>query len=206
MTLATTGTARYDDLDVGDRVWCLAWVGLPFDVVGKDDELQAVAIETPPGWPTYARVDLLPETMFLLTTEQWDTLWHWPDRAGERYLDVFERFVEQHHVGQVVSGQIVATGLDALRQGMAVTPDPARAMAFRIDALDRGFGQIRVHPVVAFDDGTSILVPSGVVPDDAWVRVGPTVPLRMEMRTYRWHLTFGELSLTWSDEPAASGP
>ena len=104
----------YPDYSVGDRVYCLAWIGQPFDVVAKDDERQAISVETPPAWPSSAQFDIFPETMFLLTQEHWDQIWHWPDQAGEVYFDVFQRFVDRHRVGQVVAGYQVPDGLMAL--------------------------------------------------------------------------------------------
>jgi hypothetical protein len=32
-----------------------------------------------------------------------------------------------------------------------------------------------------------------------WLRCGPVVPLSIEMRLYRWCLTFCELVLNWED-------
>jgi hypothetical protein len=31
------------------------------------------------------------------------------------------------------------------------------------------------------------------------IRSGPTVALRLEMRLYRWCITFGEMVLNWED-------
>jgi hypothetical protein len=56
---------------------------------------------------------------------------------------------------------------------MMVELDPARGMAFRIDA------SLRSAP--------------SIDPGDVWCHRGPTVPLRLEVRLYRWWLTFGEL-------------
>ena len=200
MTVTTAATATYDDFAVGDRVYCLAWVGQPFDVVAKDEDRKAIGIETPPGWPTFGQVDIFPETMFLLTHEHWDSIWHWPDRAGERYLEVFERFIGRHRAGEVVAGYHVPDGLMVTLGGMQVALDPKRAMMFRIQAIDAGRGQVRVHPVAAIGpDGDLTSTPDENVPDTQWLRSGPTVPLRLEMRLYRWCLTFGELVLNWED-------
>ena len=68
-----------------------------------------------------------------------------------------------------------------------------------------GRGQIRVHPVAALGTGGTLLSsPVDGVPDDAWLRSGPTVPLRLEMRLYRWCLTFGEIVLNWEDLTAVT--
>ena len=103
--------------------------------------------------------------------------------------------------GDLALGFHFAGGLD----GFTVRPDPARAMTFRVRSLDRATGQIRVHPVVALgDDGAVISDLRPEIPHDAWARSGPTVPLRMEMRMYRWCLCFGEFVVNWQD--LRSGP
>ena len=192
--------ASYESYQLGDRVYCLAWIGQPFDVVAKDDERRVIGIETPPHWPTFAQVDVFPETMFLLTHEHWDQIWYWPDRAGHQYHDVFQRFVDRHRVNEVVSGYHVPDGLLITLTGMKTNLDPKRTMMFRIQALDVGRGQVRVHPVAALaGDGTLITSPTEGIADDAWKRSGPTVPLRLEMRAYRWCLSFGEFVLNWED-------
>ena len=192
--------AAYESYRLGDRVYCLAWIGQPFDVVAKDDERGVIGIETPPGWPTFAQVDVFPETMFLLSREHWDQIWYWPDRAGIRYLEVFERFVARHRVGEVIPGYHLPDGLLVTLGGMGLDRDAKRTMMFRIQALDVGRGQIRVHPVAAVGAGGALLSsPADGIPDDAWQRSGPTVPLRLEMRLYRWCLTFGEIVLNWED-------
>ena len=192
--------ASYDDYQLGDRVYCLAWIGQPFDVVAKDDERRVIGIETPPRWPTLGQVDVFPETMFLLTHEKWDHLWYWPDRAGEQYLAVFERFLGRHRVGDVVAGYDVPDGLLTTLGGMKAELDPQRTMMFRIQAIDAGRGQVRVHPVVAVGtNGDPIYSRTDGIADDAWRRAGPTVPLRVEMRLYRWCITFGAFVLNWED-------
>ena len=192
--------AGYDSYQVGDRVYCLAWIGQPFEVVAKDDERRVIGIETPAGWPTFGQVDVFPETMFLLTREHWDQIWYWPDRAGEQYLEVFQRFIGRHRVGEVICGYHVPDGLMVTLGGMKVSLDPKRTMMFRIQALDEGRGQVRVHPVAAVGpDGALLCSPTDGVADDDWRRSGPTVALRLEMRMYRWCLTFGEIVLNWED-------
>lgn len=198
-TVRDTG-ADYESYGIGDRVYCLAWIGQPFDVVAKDDERRVIGIETPPGWPTFAQVDVFPETMFLLTHEHWDQIWYWPDRAGERYLEVFHRFAERHHVGEVICGYHVPDGLMVTLGGVKVSLDPKRTMMFRIQAIDVGRGQVRVHPVAAVGpDGVVASTPTDGLSDPAWQRSGPTVALRLEMRLYRWCITFGEMVLNWDD-------
>jgi hypothetical protein len=198
-------TPAYADFGVGDRVYCLAWIGQAFEVVAKDDESEVIAIQTLPGSPTFGQIDIFPETLFLLSREKWDQVWYWPDRAGERYLDVFERFVTRHSVGDVVAGHHVPDGLMVTLGGMRVDLDPKRTMMFRIQAIDVGRGQIRVHPVARIQpDGTLGTSPSDDVPDAAWIRSGPTVPLRIEMRLYRWCLAFGEIVVSWDDFSAAT--
>ena len=192
--------AGYESYQLGDRVYCLAWIGQPFDVVAKDDERRVIGIETPPGWPTFAQVDVFPETMFLLTREHWDQIWYWPDRAGEHYLEVFHRFAGRHRVGEVICGYHVPDGLMVTLGGIRVSLDPKRTMMFRVQAIDVGRGQIRVHPVAAVGpDGALVSTPTDGIPDESWQRSGPTVALRLEMRLYRWCITFGELVLNWED-------
>ena len=195
-----TAVATLGDFTAGDSVYCLAWVGKQFEVVAADEQmvsLQAAADSMPYG----AQIDIFPETAWMVTREHRDQIWQWPDRAGERYLDVFDRFLETHRPGDLVLGFHFAGGLD----GFTVRPDPARAMTFRVRSLDRATGQIRVHPVVALgDDGAVISDLRPEIPHGAWARSGPTVPLRMEMRMYRWCLCFGEFVVNWQD--LRSGP
>jgi len=194
------GASGYDSYSVGDRVYCLAWIGQPFDVVAKDDERRVIGIETPKHHPTFAQVDVFPETMFLLSHEHWDQIWYWPDRAGKQYLEVFQQFIERHHAGEVICGYHLPDGLMVTLAGMKTSLDPKRTMMFRIQALDQGRGQVRVHPVAAVaSDGALVTSPSEGIADEAWKRSGPTVPLRLEMRLYRWCLTFGEIVLNWED-------
>ena len=154
-------TAGYESYRLGDRVYCLAWIGQPFDVVAKDDERGVIGIETPPEWPTFAQVDVFPETMFLLSREHWDQIWYWLDRAGVRYLEVFERFVARHRVGEVIPGYHLPDGLLVTLGGMGLNREAKRTMMFRIQALDVGRGQIRVHPVAALGTGGTLLFLAG---------------------------------------------
>jgi hypothetical protein len=193
-------TITYDDFEVGERVFTLAWVGQPFQVVAKDDERRMIALETPPDAPRLGQLDVFPETMFLLTKEQWDQIWYWPDRAGETYTEVFDRFLAAHHEGEIVTGRYFADGLAGLYNQLRPSDRPEHAMAFRIRGLDVSAGQVRVEPVAAVGaDGRLVSTPDPSIADDAWQRVGPTVQLRMEMRLYRWCLTYGEMTLSWED-------
>jgi hypothetical protein len=185
----------YDEFNVGDEVYCLAWIGMPFVVVGKNDEKRAIEIDGtgPCSLPEGARIDLSPENHFMLTHEHWDQLWYWPDIAGETYLDVAERFVESHHTDEVVNGY--AAGM------VWVVNEPDRAMAFRLD-LDTWthFGQVNAQPVAALgQDLTVVLDAAADVSSDRWVATGPTVALELRMVAYRWSLTFGKFVLNWQD-------
>ena len=110
---------------------------------------------------------------------------------------MWDRFARAHREGEVVNGYHFEGGL----AGLFVEPSPSRAMAFRIRAIDDATRQIRVHPVAALaDDGKSLLThfePS--IAAERWLRAGATVPLRLEMRMYRWCLCFGEFALNWQD-------
>jgi hypothetical protein len=138
--------------------------------------------------------------MFLLSHQHWDQIWYWPDRAGEQYVEVFQRFVDRHRVGEVIVGYHVPDGLMVTLGGVKVNLDPKRTMMFRIQAIDQGRGQVRVHPVAALGaDGALVSSPTEGLSDEAWQRSGPTVALRLEMRLYRWCITFGEMVLNWED-------
>ena len=180
------------DFDVGDRVFCLAWIGTPFEVVSRSDGMLSLQGVTNAD----AQIDVFPETAWMVTREQWDQIWFWPDRAGERYDEVFDRFMSTHKVGEVVAGYHFTGGLD----GFEIRVDPARAMAFRIRSLDSGTRQIRAHPVAAIGEGGELVTDATRdVVNEWWLRSGPTLPLRIEMRMYRWCLCFGELVLNWQD-------
>ncbi len=188
-------TDRFDDFDVGDEVFCLAWIGMPFQVVGKDQEKRVIEIDGtgPCSLPEGARIDLHPENHYMLTHEQWDQIWYWPDIAGETYLEVTQRFVEGHTTGQIVNG--FAAGM------VWVVDEPDRSMAFRLDLDDwQHFGQVKVQPVAAADgDGTLLFDASADVAPDAWKPTGPWVPLEVTMVAYRWAYTFGKFVLNVED-------
>lgn len=187
------------DFRVGDRVYCLAWVGQAFDVVAINDEVEMVTIRTVAGAATVGHIDIFSETQFMLTHETWDQIWYWPDRAGDLYLDVFERFAGRHAVGDVVPGYVVGDGLNAAASQMTVHIDPATAMMFKIQEINQPWGRVRVHPVAAISSAAALLTSPHDRPDTAWLRSGPPVPLRLEMRLYRWCLTFGEFVLNFED-------
>jgi hypothetical protein len=109
--------------------------------------------------------------MFLLTHEQWDSIWCWPDCVGERYFEVFDRFLDTHSVGQVVAGYHVPGGLLAVA-GTEGAP-ARRSMMFRIHQLDVERGQVRVHPVAAVDPTNGALVSSPT--EGSRTRIGAAV-------------------------------
>ena len=194
-----TSPTSFADFRVGDRVYCLAWVGQAFDVVATNDDTEMITIQTVTGAPTIGHIDIFPETQFMLTHETWDQIWYWPDRAGDHYLDVFERFADSHAVGDVVAGYIVGDGLNAAASQMTVRIDPATAMMFRIEEINKPWGRVRVHPVAAISTAGALLTSPHAEPDTTWLRSGPPVPLRLEMRMYRWCLSFGEFVLNFED-------
>ena len=112
--------------------------------------------------------------MFLLTREHWDQIWYWPDRAGEHYLEVFQRFVERHRVGEVICGYHVPDGLMVTLGGVKTSLDPKRTMMFRIQAIDVGRGQVRVHPVAAVGpDGALVSSPTEGIAGRCVAAIGP---------------------------------
>ena len=194
-----TSSRSFADFRVGDRVYCLAWIGQGFDVVATNDATEMVTIQTVAGAPTIGHIDIFPETQFMLTHEPWDQIWYWPDRAGDHYLDVFERFADSHAVGDVVAGYVVGDGLNAAASQMTVRIDPSTSMMFRIEEINKPWGRVRVQPVAAISTGGALLTSPGAGPDANWLRTGPPVPLRLEMRLYRWCLSFGEFVLNFED-------
>ena len=171
--------ASFEDLAVGDRVWCLASIGTPFQVSTLDDDRDRVTIVPDPTLGSGGRpLELTAGASWLLTTEHWDQVWYWPDRAGERFDAVVQRFVAAHQPGEVIQGYFLDTGVGASNQGF-VNPNPKLAMSLRSSARHQDFGQVRVKPVTETE--------AGIVP------VGPNVPLRLGIISYRWSLSFGEL-------------
>jgi hypothetical protein len=188
----------YDSVAVGDRVWCLAWVGKEFVVVDKDDELERVALEGANAIDPYgAQLDLFADTMWMASTEPWDQIWFWPDRAGERFNEVFQRWFADHATGDVVIGYAADVGLASVAGSVVVKPK--RSMVFRITAMDDSMAQITVEPVVRRDDPGLRGEEAIGGPTDSYVPVGPRLPLRIRMVDYRWALTFGDLILNWED-------
>jgi hypothetical protein len=177
--------SSFDDLAVDDQVWCLASVGTPFRVNEVDPVRGHVSVAPESasaggGWP----LELSADTLWLLSKERWDQIWYWPDRAGERFGVVVERFVVSHPPGDVVQGYFLDTSVGASNQGF-VKPNPKTAMSFEIQQPTAGFGQMRVRPVAETTDGI--------------LAVGPIVPLRLGMTCYRWSLSFGEIIVNWND-------
>jgi hypothetical protein len=186
----------YDSYQVGDDVWCLGWLGMPFKVVGKDDESRTIQIDGvgPCSLPEGARIDLAPENHYMLTHEMWDSIWYWPDQAGERYRDVAERFVGEHHDGEIVraypAGALTVTENDAVGISLRVIVSSYWTSA-----------TIRAQPVAAIESNgsTLILLYDPDIPDDRWIPTGPRLPLEIRMVGYRWALTFGKMVLNWRD-------
>jgi hypothetical protein len=186
----------FEDVSVGDQLWCLAWIGKEFTVVEKDGETGRVALEGPSAVDPYgAQVDLFPDTMWMATREPWDQVWFWPDRAGERFDEVFDRWWAGHEIGDIVLAYPLDQALTSLG---FVKVRPRLAMAFRIVAFDVD-AHIQVEPVVIAADPTRRDDEALAAPPDAWVAVGPRAPARIRMADYRWGLTFGDLILNWQD-------
>jgi hypothetical protein len=200
MSPVATARETYEDFHVGDEVYCLAWVGMPFQIVGKDDETQKIALQGlgRTSLTDGAQVDIGPSNLFLITHQLWDQIWYWPDRKGETYTQVFDRFVAEHRTGEVVTAYF--SEVLALLGMMVVKP--ANAVAYRIDvnhAVDRR--TISAEPVAAYVESEQRLVtmcdPS--IPDDRWLKCGPKMPVTIAMHGYRWSLGLGEIILNWQD-------
>jgi hypothetical protein len=193
---ATPHFEPYESYQVGDDVWCLGWLGMPFKVVGKNDETRTIEIDgvVPSSLPEGVRIDLSPENHYMLTHEMWDAIWYWPDQAGERYRDVADRFVGGHQDGHIVkaypAGSLTVTENDALGISLKITVSSYWTS-----------GTIRARPVAAIgDDGASLLLihdPS--IPDDRWIPTAPNLPVELKMVAYRWALTYGKMVLNWMD-------
>lgn len=187
----------YEAYEIGDQVWTLAWVGMPFEVVGKNDETRTIMLDGtgPCSLPGGARLDLLPQNLYLLTHEVWDQIWYWPDIAGEHYDTVVDRFVEQHSSGEIVMGYAAGS--------LTVSTDkPERGNPFRLDLDDYAyFGQIMAQPVAAVAaDGTGLVLDyDAAVPDDRWFATGPKLALKLKMVGYRWALARGTMVLNTAD-------
>lgn len=191
----------YEDFKVGDRVFCLGWIGMPFKVVGKDDKRGMIFLdgEGPCSLPGGAKVDIDPSSLYMITHNQWDQIWYWPDRAGETYKQVARRFIDNHKDNEIVVGY--AAGPAPMPNYYYAQKKPELSMSFRLSYGPlRGMQQIHAQPVAAVSDTKGIIVqydPS--IPDDMWVATGPVMPLRIEMAAYRWALLWGRILLNWSD-------
>jgi hypothetical protein len=193
---AVTHFEPYESYEVGDEVWCLGWLGMPFVVVGKDDEHGTIQIDGvgPTSLPEGVRIDLHPENHYMLTHERWDAIWYWPDVEGERYKEVAERFVDAHDDGEIVVGYVGGA--------LTVTENPKAAVSFRITVS--GYwtsGQIHAQPVAAVaDDGSGfVLAYDPAIPAERWMPTGPRLPVEIRMVAFRWALTYGKIVLNWQD-------
>jgi hypothetical protein len=185
----------YEDYRVGDRVYCLAWLGKLFEIVAKDDQNGKISLRgdlvTQPGG---AQIDIFPSTMYQLSHEPREDIWNWPDRKGEQYLDVFERFRSKHKPGDIITGHLVEGASPLEPIGMA----PERAMAFRIVIPIEA--SVVVEPVVGLNpDGKSFVKEATNDPAIRWVSVGPITPARVGMIAYRWSISFGDVVLNGED-------
>jgi hypothetical protein len=176
--------AAFAGLEVGDEVWCLAAVGVPYEVTSVDVERGRVGLAPHPACSAARPVEIPADMAWLVTTERWDQIWYWPDRAGEQFDEVVARYTAENEPGDVVLGYFLDDAVGASNQGFVV-PNPKTSMSFQIQRPTPGYGQVRVKPVTETPEG--------------WVPVGPNVPLRVGMRAYRWSLSFGELILNWTD-------
>jgi hypothetical protein len=196
----TSGVAvhpeTYDDFAVGDEVWCLAWIGVPFTVAAKLDEIERLELRAgvPCSLPEGAGIDINPSNMFMVTHNLWDQIWYWPDRCNERYSDVVSRFIDEHPEGKIVTGYHCDPGMPLPVASLR------KAAAFRLSyaALD-SWNEIQVQPVAATRNGEIIRAYDPAIPDDQWVECATPAPLRLGMQVYRWALRYGDVILNWSD-------
>src|SRR5262245_17357387 len=116
---------RYEDFRVGDEVFCLAWLGMPFKVTGKDDAQRLIFVDGqgPCSLKEGCSIDINSNSLFMLTHKLWDQIWYWPDRANESYTEVVERFLDYHHENQIVMGY---------PGGHRVPAEAGAGMAFRL--------------------------------------------------------------------------
>jgi hypothetical protein len=184
----------FADYAVGDRVYSLAWIGKPFSIVAKNEERGILSLQgSLENDPQGAQVDVFKSTIWMVTDEPWDQLWYWPDRCGERYLEVFKRFVGAHNAGEIVTGHFVE-GANPL-QGLACTPD--RAMAFRIVMMTDSM--VMVEPVVGLKANGEPVREARQDEEIRWISTGPAVAARLRMVGYRWAVTFGDIVLNGAD-------
>jgi hypothetical protein len=173
---------------------------MPFKVVGKDDDRGLIFIDGqgPCSLPDGARADITPTTMFMLTHNLWDQIWYWPDRSGETYREVVDRFVSRHHEGEIVTGYLGGYRMDAY-YAQAI-PEWATSFKLSFAELD-AHHFIYAQPVaaVAADRRSLIREYNPAIPAEDWLTAGPATLLRVEMVTYRWALTYGCFLLNWQD-------
>lgn len=202
MTAPATADAKtWDDYAVGESVYRLAWIGKRFEVVEKTEQIMSLQGEAEYD-PRGAQVDVVPGTLWMLTHEPWDQVWYWPDREGEGYEEVFERFIRAHSPGDIVNGYFFDRYLNPL--GRHIDPRPDLAMTFRVENINLTDRRVLVRPVVGLVDETGTEAdPITDVNDERtprrWVGAGPAVPLTIEMKIYRWCLSVGPFVLNWED-------
>ncbi|HKD36963.1 MAG TPA: hypothetical protein VKB78_09180 [Pirellulales bacterium] len=187
--------STFDDYRIGDRVYCLAWIGKSFEIVAKNDEIGKISLrgdlETERGG---AQIDIFKSTIWMLSHEPRDEIWHWRDRKGETYADVFDRFRSAHKPGDIVSGYLIE-GANALEP---IGASPERAMAFRI--VMPAENMIMVEPVVGIrSGGTEIVKEAKADSGITWVSAGPIASARIAMTAYRWSIAFGDIVLNPRD-------
>jgi hypothetical protein len=194
MVLRNKHPEPYASFAVGDEVHCLAWIGTRFKVIDVDDATKRIGIEGI-GTSTPSLIDIYPQNLYMLTHEHWDQLWYWPDRLGETYTEVFDRFVDAHRDGEIVTGYYAPTvGLTL------VTRDPRLAQAYRLD-LGQVVSkrQITAQPVAAIVDRELVTAYDPSIPDSEWLRSGPALAVQIEMQAYRWALSVGGIILNVDD-------
>ena len=194
-------TLTYETVSVGDEVYCLAWVGNRFTVVGKDDEQRLVALEGEAASDPYgAHVDLFDETMWMLTDQPWDQIWYWPDRAGEHYLDVYLRWVGRQEPGRVIVGYLATRAASPTSGASSFEPEAFDRL--RIHSIDDSFAQTLVEPVaLAADPGRRPDVDDLNAREHEWAAVGPRAPIRISMISYRWAVSYGDVILSGKTSP-----
>ena len=140
----------YDSYRLGDRVYCLAWIGQPFDVVAKDDERRRDRDRDSAGMAHVRAGRRLPRDDVPADVASTGT------RSGTGPTGRASSISRSSSAssngiasGEVICGYHVPDGLMVTLGGMKTSLDPKRTMMFRIQALDEGRGQVRVHPVAA---------------------------------------------------------
>jgi hypothetical protein len=200
MNMAITTRETYEDFHVGDEVYCLAWIGMPFEVVAKDDAAHKISLQGvgKSSLTDGAQVDIGPSHLYLITHELWDQIWYWPDRKGETFDQVFDRFVAEHQTGEVVTAYF--SDVIALLGMMVVKPENAAAYRLDLDhAIDRR--TITAEPVAAYaaDERRLVTAYDPSIAGDGWLKCGPKMPVTITMHGYRWSLGCGDIILNWQD-------